>query len=202
MGPIAELWGRRGFLGFLGLLWSRTLGGVVDVSLVLEWEMAAADARFVPVPAYRYARVPVSEDSREAREAAALLRVRIDERQQQDLFVASTDDGHVVGCTWNDPVTGGRAAQRGVAIAPLYRRKGLAASLLQFQANALAAEGAAVVDYRTPLGNRASRRLFQKLGAHRARSFAVVRFFGGGGRAWTLPPWLDRLLPGQAAGAG
>lgn len=192
MGLIADLWGRRGFLGLLGLLWSRSLGRIVDVSLVLEWEMAADDARFVPVPAYRYARAPVSEDSREAREAAALLRVRIDERQQQDLFVAATDEGHVVGCTWNDPVAGGRAAQRGVAIAPLYRRKGLAASLLQFQARALAAEGAAVVDYRTPLGNRASRRLFQKLGARRARSFVVVRLLGGGGRAFTLPPWLDR----------
>ena len=197
MSPIADLWDRRGFLGLVGVLWSRSLGRVVDVSLVLEWEMTTADARFVPVPGCRYAKAPVREDSREAREAAALLRVRIDERRHQDLFVAATDEGHVVGCTWNDPVTGGRAAQRGVAIAPLYRRRGLAASLLLLQAKALAAEGATVVDYRTPLGNRASCRLFQKLGARRARSFAVVRLFGGGGRAWTLPTWLDRRLPGR-----
>jgi predicted GNAT family acetyltransferase len=118
--------------------------------------------------------------------------VRLDERQQQNLFVATTEAGQVVGCTWNDAVEGGRAAQRGVAIASLHRRQGLAASLLRFQAIALAAQGAQVVDYRTPLGNRASVRLFQRLCARRVRSFAVVRLFGGWGRAFTLPAWLDR----------
>jgi predicted GNAT family acetyltransferase len=106
--------------------------------------------------------------------------------------VATAESGQVVGCTWNDPVERGRAAQRGVAIASHHRRQGLAASLLRFQANALAAQRAAVVDNRTPLGNPASRRLFQRLGARRARSFAVVRLFGGRGRAFTLPAWLAR----------
>ena len=191
MSSIADLWSRRGLLGLLGLLWSQTLGRIVDVSLVSEWEIATAGTDFVPVRGYRYAEVAVAQEAQEVREAAALLRVRLDERLQQDLFVATTEAGQVVGCTWNDPIEGGRAAQRGVAIAPLHRRQGLAASLLRFQASALAAQGAQVVDYRTPLGNRASVRLFQKLGARRARSFAVVRLFGGRGRAFALPAWLD-----------
>jgi ribosomal protein S18 acetylase RimI-like enzyme len=185
--PIADLWRRRGLLGLLGLLWSRSLGRILDVSLVWEWEIATAGTDFVPVRGYRYAEVAVTQEA----EAAALLRVRLDERQQQDLFVATTEAGQVVGCTWNDPVEGGRAAQRGVAIAPLHRRQGLAASLLRFQASVLAAQGAQVVDYRTPLGNRASVRLFQELGARRVRCFAVLRLFGGWGRAFTLPAWLD-----------
>jgi predicted GNAT family acetyltransferase len=168
------------------------LGRIVDLALVLEWEIATAEVRWEPIPGYRYGEAPVLEDSREAREAAALLRVRLDERQRQDLFIASTDVGQVVGCTWNDPVAGGRAAQRGVVVAPLHRRKGLAASLLGFQASALAAKGATVVDYRTPLGNRASRRLFRELGARRARAFVVLRLFGSHGWAVTLPAWLDR----------
>ncbi len=192
MDSLGDLLGRWGILGSAGLLWSRTLGRIVDLTLVLEWEITVTDTRFVPVPGYRYTEVPVSEDSREAREAAALLRVRLDERQRQNLFVASTDLGQVVGCTWNDPVENGRAAQRGVVIAPLHRRKGLAASLLRFQASALAAKGATVVDYRTPLGNRASRSLFRELGARRARSFLVLRLFGRHGRTWPLPGWLDR----------
>jgi ribosomal protein S18 acetylase RimI-like enzyme len=197
----AELWARRGLQGLAGSLWSRTLGRLFDVSLVLEWEVAAAGARFAPVPGYQYAQAPVSADSRVACEAAALLRVCLDERTSQDLFVVSSAQGQVVGCTWNDAVEDGRAAQRGVAIDPLHRRKGLGGSLLRFQASALAAEGASVVHYRTPLGNRASRRLFEKLGARRARSFAVVSILGRG-RAITLPSWLDRLLPGGGAPPG
>jgi predicted N-acetyltransferase YhbS len=191
VGRVADLWDRHGALGLAGLFWSHTLGRMVDLSLVLEWEIAAPSTRFVPVPGYRYEKESV-RDSAEAREAATLLRVRLDERRQQDLFVVSTDVGRVVGCTWNDPVQNGRAAQRGVAIAPLHRRRGLAASLLRFQASALAAQGATVVDYRTPLGNRASRRLFRALGARRARAFVVLRLFGGNGWAWALPTWLDR----------
>jgi GNAT superfamily N-acetyltransferase len=189
---LTDLLSRWGLSGFAGLLWNRTLGRIVDLTLVLEWEMTTADTRFVPVSGYRYGEAPVSDDSREAREAAALLRVRLDQRQRQDLFVTSTEVGQVVGCTWNDPVADGRAAQRGVVIAPLHRRKGLGASLLRFQAGALAAKGATVVDYRTPLGNRASRRLFRELGARRARAFVVLRLFGSHGRTWPLPGWLDR----------
>lgn len=197
MDLLADRWRRWGLFGSAGLFWSRTLGRVVDLTLVLEWEIATATTHFAPVPGYRYEKAPVSGDSRPAQEAAALLRVRLDERLEQDLFVASTPDGQVVGCTWNDPVEGGRAAQRGVAVAPLHRGKGLAASLLTFQASALAAIGASVVDYRTPLGNRASRRLFRKLGARQTRSFAVLRVLGGSGRAWILPAWLGPWRRGE-----
>jgi ribosomal protein S18 acetylase RimI-like enzyme len=191
VGGVADLLRRRGLFGSAGLLWSQTLGRLVDLTLVLEWEITAAEAHFVAVPGHRYAETPVSDDSPEAREAAALLRVRLDERRRQDLFVVAVEAGQVVGSTWNDPVQNGRAAQRGVVIAPPHRRQGLAASLLRFQASALAAKGAKIVDYRTPLGNRASRRLFRELGARRARAFVVLSLFGRHVWTWLLPGWLD-----------
>ena len=195
MGPAVDLWSRYGVLGLAGRAWSRTFGRLLDVGLVLEWELETSACRVAPVPGYDYARA-ATVDSTEARDAAAILRVSLEGREGQDLFVARSG-GRVVGCTWNDPVRGGRASQRGVAVLAPHRRKGLAASLLLFQAVCLAGTGVTAVDYRTPWGNRASRRLFEKLGARRIRAYVVLSLLGTRGRAFEVPRWLDRRPPGR-----
>jgi ribosomal protein S18 acetylase RimI-like enzyme len=192
--PLRDVWRRWGAVGIAGLAWSRTLGRIADLTLVVEWELPAAGRPPAPVAGFRYARPAVAPTSREAVEAAALLRVPVGERLGQDLFVAMDERGAVVACTWNDRPDAGAAQQRGIAVAPQCRGRGLAGSLLLFQAASLADEGVAVVRYRTALWNRASRRMFEKIGARPYRSRAVFRLLGRRVAVTGVPAFADRWI--------
>jgi GNAT superfamily N-acetyltransferase len=192
--PLRDVFRRWGVIGLAGIAWSRTLGRIADLTFVVEWELPTHDLRAAPLAGLRYVRPEVGESSREAREAAALLRVSLRDRLRQDLFVALDEGGAVAACTWNDRAAGGAVEQRGVAVAPRCRGRGLAGSLLLHQAVALAAEGVAVVRYRTAVWNRASWRVFEKIGARPCRSRAVFRLLGRRVAVTRVPGFADRWI--------
>jgi len=199
---LRDLWRRWGAAGLAARAWSRTAGRIADVTVVLEWDLPAGAGS--PPPAdglFRCRAIRASEESPEARQAAALLRVDLRARSTQDLFVATTEDGTVVGCTWNDPPEAGQARHRGVAVAPAFRGRGVAGALLLHQVAALAGAGARRVCYRSTLWNRAARRMFDKLGARGCGSVLVLEVLGRRLAAPPLPATLDRRLRRLAAPA-
>jgi GNAT superfamily N-acetyltransferase len=198
--PLRGVFRRWGVAGVTSLAWSRTVGRLADLTLVVEWELDATGARAEPLAGFPCRRPAVALDSREAREAAALLRVSLPERLGQDLFVATDEGGAVVACTWNERPSGGAAEQRGVAVDPRYRGRGLAGSLLLHQAAALASEGVRVVRYRTGVWNRASRRMFEKIGARPCRSQAVFRLLGRRVAVTGVPAFADRWIRRPSGG--
>ena len=160
-----DAWRRLGPAGLAGRTWERSIGRVVDVRFVIEWALDAPEARFAPLPGYRYERGEVAERSETAGAAAQLLGVRLDERLGSDLFVARDGRGRVAACTWNDPPRDGAVRHRGVGVDPEHRGRSLGGSLLLFQARELCGSGVGTILYRTSVGNRASRRMFHRIGA-------------------------------------
>ena len=162
---LSDVWRRLGPLGLVRGAWRRSFGRLLDVRVVIEWALDAPAARFVPRAGFRYVRPVADERSPTVVAAAQLLGVRLADRLPQDVFVALDADGDVAACTWNDPPEGGSARQRGVAVAPKHRGLSLGGTLLLFQAQELAQRGVSVILYRTDIGNRASRRMFHRIGA-------------------------------------
>jgi GNAT superfamily N-acetyltransferase len=167
-----SVFARYGVAGVVARVWTKTFGRVLDVDVVFTLRVASAQP-FAPLPPFRYERHASSSPRFD--EAARLLRVDADKRREQEVFVAiDNSDETLAACTFNDRVAGNVAHQRGVAVLPRYRGRGLAVSVLQFQASALAAEGAAEVEYHVGATNRASRRTFAKLGARPIDRWIIV----------------------------
>jgi GNAT superfamily N-acetyltransferase len=115
---------RYGVTGVLARLWAKTFGRMLDVDVVYTLR-APASPEFAPVAPFRYERHASSSPVFD--EAAKVLRVDVDKRREQEVFVATDPrDETVAACSFNDRATGAVAAQRGVAVLPRYRGHGLA----------------------------------------------------------------------------
>lgn len=162
---------RLGALGLAGRAWSLSVGRLVDFRVLFECELQTSLARLPEPSEISYGRVRIPEQPEVAAESARLLKVSLDQRSGQQLFVARDPAGRVVACTWNEQPEEGQARHRGIAVDRQWRGRGIAADLLLSQARELARQGVRVVLYRTSVGNRASIRMLLKAGA----SLAFIR---------------------------
>ncbi len=178
MASVVDAWRRLGPAGLVGRAWERSIGRVFDIRFVIEWALDTRGAQFAPLTGYRYERGDTAGRSETAGAAARLLGVRLDDRLGFDLFVAVDPQGRVAACTWNDPPRDGEARHRGVAVDSEHRGRALGGSLLLFQARELSGAGVQRVLYRTAIGNRASRRMFHRIGAGWSGVKALLVVFG------------------------
>jgi ribosomal protein S18 acetylase RimI-like enzyme len=173
-----ELWRRYGVIGLLARLWSKTLGSLLDVDVVMTVRITPPPA-IAAIPGYRFERVGC--DAPAFFEAARLLAVDARKRMAQEVFIAIDErDGSVAACSFSDRLDGTIAHQRGISVDARHRGHSLGPTLLQYQAAMLALEGAAELEVHVSVTNRASRAMLRKAGARtvdRWLIFTLLRRF-------------------------
>lgn len=194
---LPNTWRRLGLLGLARSAWTRSAGRVLDVRCVIDWSLETASARFTPVSGYRFERAAILGDSATAEKAARLTGVRLEERLSLELFVARDQEDRMAACTWNEPPQDGVARHRGVAVEGGHRGRSLGGSLLLFQASELAARGVKRILYRTDIGNRASRRMFHRIGADWSGATALLVVLGRRRAVKALGGRAEILLRGR-----
>lgn len=169
-------WRLYGAAGLLARVWRRTLGRILDIDIVYTGRISA-DRPFKPIAGYRFERCTFGSAQFVA--AARLLRVDPSKRRNHDAFLALDErSGIVAGCVFSDEVDGDVAFNRGVAIDPAHRGRGLSASLLAFQASVLHSQGVREVEYHVNATNRAARRAYRKAAAREIDRWVIVVFLG------------------------
>jgi ribosomal protein S18 acetylase RimI-like enzyme len=165
-------WRRYGLAGFLARLWSRTGGRLIDLDIVLTGRFSVAGAP-VALEGYRFERG--GPQSRWFAPAAALLRVGLESRREQEAFVAiEASSGTLAGAAFGEGSSSPIAHNRGIGVDPRHRGRGVASALLHYQAVELERDGAREVEYHVSLTNRAARRMFAAIGARELERWIIL----------------------------